>query len=106
MCRCLVGPHRSSVGVHRVHSNASLSTGARDHGLVQSYHVPIAQGRDGWVSMPRCRPMRGWTERMRGGTKVAPQTSYYLNSARPDACSTLTGLERLQTDLCRALGRV
>src|SRR6266852_2384438 len=47
----------------------------------------------------------GWTERMRHDKTAAPQT-YHFNAVRPHACSTLAGLERLQADLCRALGRV
>src|SRR6266849_5733821 len=49
---------------------------------------------------------KGWTKRMRRGTPAAPQTCDSLNSVRPHACSTLAGLERLQADLCRALGGV
>src|SRR5712691_5620580 len=49
---------------------------------------------------------KGWTKRMRRGTTAAPQTCDSLNSVRPHACSTLAGLERLQADFCRALGRV
>src|SRR6266567_1551531 len=48
----------------------------------------------------------GWTERVKHGKNVAPQTCQHLNSVRPDDCSTLWGLERLPADLCRALGRV
>ena len=56
MCRCLAGPHRSSAGVHRMHSNASLRAGARDHGSVQSYQITkpmrktlsISQDIEGW----------------------------------------------------------
>src|SRR4051794_25318175 len=48
--------------------------------------------------------MRGWTELVRRGTKAASHTSQYPNSVRPHDCSTLAGLERLPTDLCRALG--
>jgi hypothetical protein len=51
-------------------------------------------------------PVNRWTERMRRGTTAAPQTCNSLNSVCPDACRTLAGLERLQADLCRALGRV
>src|SRR5262245_26759518 len=47
----------------------------------------------------------GWTERMRQDTTAAPHTDH-CNAVRPHACSPLAGLERLQAELCRALGRV
>src|SRR3989441_8412783 len=48
----------------------------------------------------------GWTERVKCGKNAAPQKLQYPNSVRPDDCSTRSGLERLPTDLCRALGGV
>src|SRR6266704_3631255 len=48
----------------------------------------------------------GWTKRVNRGTTAAPSQSYHPNSVRPDDCSPLAGLECLQADLCRALGRV
>src|SRR5712691_2043825 len=48
----------------------------------------------------------GWTKRGNRGTTAAPQQSYHPNSVRPDDCSTPAGLECLQADLCRSLGRV
>src|SRR5712691_10746719 len=48
----------------------------------------------------------GWTERVKCGKNASPQKLQYPNSVRPDDCSTRAGLERLPTDLCRALGGV
>ena len=49
---------------------------------------------------------KGWTERRRRDTTAAPQTCDSLNSVRSHDCSTRWGLERLQADFCRALGRI
>src|SRR2546428_10968218 len=46
----------------------------------------------------------GWTARMRRGGTAASPLCPDLNSWRPDACSALAVLERLQADLCRAPG--
>ena len=48
----------------------------------------------------------GWTERVKRGKTAAPQQDQHPNSVRPDDGTTRWGLERLQADLCRALGRV
>ena len=48
----------------------------------------------------------GWTEWVKCGKTAAPQTCQHLNSVPPDDGRALWGLERLQADLCRALGRV
>ena len=48
----------------------------------------------------------GWTEPVKRDKTATPQPYQHPNSVRPDDGTTLWGLERLQADLCRALGRV
>src|SRR5437588_1720645 len=48
----------------------------------------------------------GWTKQVNRGTTASPRTYEHPNSVRPDDCSTLSGLEYLQADLCRSLGAV
>ena len=54
----------------------------------------------------RMKTDEGWTKRVKRGTTASPSQSYHPHSVRPDDGSTLAGLECLQADLCRALGRV
>src|SRR5712671_5358765 len=58
------------------------------------------------MRITRVQADAGWTKRMKRGTTAAPQTYYHPNSVQPDAGTALAGLERLQADLCRSLGRV
>jgi len=48
----------------------------------------------------------GWTAWVKRGKTAAPQPDQHPNSVRRDGGRTLAGLERLQADLCRSLGRV
>jgi len=58
------------------------------------------------VRVPRYKPMRGWTKRVTRGTTAAPHTYQHPHSGRRDGGRTVSGLECLPADLCRALGRV
>src|SRR5262245_9166085 len=40
------------------------------------------------------------------GRNVLPSTTPYPEATRPDDCSNSAGVEHLQTNLCRALGRI
>jgi hypothetical protein len=59
-------------------------------------------GREGtW-----CGPLMGWIRWAECGRIVLSQTTQHSEVMRPHDDSHATGLERLQTDLCRALGRL
>jgi hypothetical protein len=47
-----------------------------------------------------------WTKRVNRETTAAPPPWCHPNAVRSAAGSPLTGLARLQAELCRALGRV
>src|SRR6266581_5110986 len=48
----------------------------------------------------------GWTKRVNRGKTASPQPYQHPNSVQRDDGTTLWGLERLQADLYRSLGRV
>jgi len=54
----------------------------------------------------RCRPMRGWTQRVRRGKNALCPIAQYPHAVRSEDCRAFAGRERLPTDLCRALGGV
>ena len=56
-------------------------------------------------SVPRCRLMRGETERVRRGPPASPPPSPAPHAVRPDASHPLSGLAWLPTALGRARGR-
>jgi hypothetical protein len=58
------------------------------------------------VRVTQVQADEGWTERMKRGTTASPQQDQPLYAVRPDAGTTLGGLEHLQADLCRSLGGV
>src|SRR5713101_642019 len=50
--------------------------------------------------------MTGWIWFAKRGRKALPPTTQHPEAIRPDDSNNSAGLERLQTDLCRALGRI
>jgi hypothetical protein len=80
-------------------------------GVIRKFHFfdPGSPRRVRVKEVVEGAPMKadeGWTARGRHGKTAAPLTCQHPNSVRPDAGTTLRGLECLQTDLCRPLGRV
>jgi hypothetical protein len=68
--------------------------------------VSVAQGGAREESVPWERPMTGWMCWATCGRKALPYTTQHPEAMRPDDCSNSASLERLQTDLYRALGRL
>src|SRR4051794_19275303 len=69
-------------------------------------HGLVAQGGGEWGAVSECRPMTGWMWSAGCDRDVLAHTTQHSEAMRPDDCSSSTGLEHLQTDLYRALGRV
>src|SRR5882672_1118613 len=94
-----MGMVNRATGTHASRPPIGRMAGAESPGVLR------AQGHVRWLGGTG-HAAGGWTERMRRGRTAASPLYHDLNSVRPYACSALTGLERLQADLCRPLGAV